>query len=184
MDFKTYEHQFYNILHDPNPAAPYDNPNYLNYTKLNWSRHQRWLKVGVLNEAIITAAKAISSVQHWVIITEPWCGDAAHIVPFIQMIANLNPLIQTDYQLRDSPPNLIEQYLTHGTKSIPKLIIRDSADKDLAVWGPRPAGCQQLYDQLKQEKADFEQQKVALQQWYNDDKGKSFQAELLPLLLA
>ncbi|MBV8251939.1 MAG: thioredoxin family protein [Chitinophaga sp.] len=184
MDIKSYEHEFFDILHDPNPAAPYDNPNYYNYTKLNWSRHQRWLKVGVLSEEIKTAVKAIQAPQQWIIITEPWCGDAAHIIPFIQMIANLNPLITTDYQLRDSAPNLIDQYLTNGTKSIPKLILRDATGKDLAVWGPRPVESQKLYNQLKKDNVDFEQQKIALQQWYNDDKGKSFQAELLPLLLA
>ncbi|MFB6454020.1 thioredoxin family protein [Chitinophaga sp. Hz27] len=183
MDFNAYEAVFQEILHNPSPAAPYNNPDYLNYTKLNWSRQSRWLKTGKLNEDLATAIKNIKEEQHWIIITEPWCGDASHSVPFIQMLATLNPLIKTDYQLRDSPPHLIQQYLTNGTsKSIPKLIMRDKQGHDIAVWGPRPAECQILYDQLHKEKADFERTKIALQQWYNDDKGVSLQRELLLLI--
>ncbi|NIG54918.1 thioredoxin family protein [Chitinophaga sp. Cy-1792] len=183
MDFNAYEAVFQEILHNPSPSAPYNNPDYLNYTKLNWSRQSRWLKTGKLNDDLATAIKNIAAPQQWIIITEPWCGDASHSVPFIQMLAALNPLITTDYQLRDSPPHLIQQYLTNGTsKSIPKLIMRDAAGKDIAVWGPRPAECQVLYDELHASKADFETLKIALQQWYNEDKGVSLQRELLLLI--
>ncbi|MGN7818980.1 thioredoxin family protein [Chitinophaga sp. 22536] len=184
MNFTDYLQLFENILQDAEPKAPYSNPDYFNYTKLNWSRQQRWLKTSVINEDITAAVKNITAPQQWVIITEPWCGDAAHIVPFLHKIAALNPLITIDIQLRDTPPFLIEQYLTNGTRSIPKLIIRDQDGNDMAVWGPRPAECQVLYNRLKAEKADFERTKIELQQWYNEDKGKSLQAELLEVLTA
>lgn len=182
MNFTDYLQLFENILQETDPKAPYNNPDYLNYTKLNWSRQQRWLKTGVINDAVTAAVKSITIPQQWVIITEPWCGDAAHIVPFLSKIAEINPLIQLDIQLRDAPPFLIEQYLTNGGKSIPKLVIRDSDGQDMAVWGPRPAGAQALYDQLKAENADFERMKIELQQWYNHDKAQSLQAELLEVL--
>src|SRR5690606_37230624 len=104
---------------------------------------------------------------HWFVITEPWCGDAAHSVPFIQLAAQLNPLITVEYELRDSEPFRINDYLTGGSKSIPKLIIRDDQGNDLATWGPRPVECQKLFDQLKIDQADFETQKTSLQHWYN-----------------
>lgn len=182
MNFTDYLQLFENILQDADPKAPYNNPDYLNYTKLNWSRQQRWLKTGVITAAMATAVKNITAPQQWVIITEPWCGDAAHIVPFLYKIAAINPLVTIDIQQRDTPPFLIEQYLTNGTKSIPKLVIRDSDGNDMAVWGPRPAGCQVLYNRLKEEKADFERMKIELQQWYNEDKGNSLQAELSEVL--
>lgn len=182
MNFTDYLQLFENILQDADPKAPYNNPDYLSYTKLNWSRQQRWLKTGVITDTMATAVKTITTPQQWVIITEPWCGDAAHIVPFLYKIAALNPLVTIDIQLRDTPPFLIEQYLTNGTRSIPKLVIRDNEGHDMAVWGPRPAGCQVLYNRLKEEKADFERTKIELQQWYNEDKGKSLQAELQEVL--
>lgn len=182
MDFHRYLLVFEDILHASPPSAPYDNAAYLDYAKLNWSRMSRWLKKGVLSEVVVETVRRINAPQHWLVITEPWCGDAAHTLPFIQLIAQQNTHISVEYELRDSPPFRIEKYLTNGSKSIPKLIIRDGKGNDLATWGPRPAACQQLYDQLKVEGADFETQKVALQNWYNADKGQSLQQELCELI--
>lgn len=182
MDFQTYFNQFEQILNHPNPAAPYDNPDYFNYTKLNQSRMNRWLKKGVLTEEMIAAVEAIGEPQQWIVVTEPWCGDAAHIVPFLHLIAARNPLISIDYELRDSEPFRINDYLTRGGKAIPKLIIRDAAGNDLATWGPRPEACQLIYSKLTAEQADFETVKTELQKWYNENEGKDTQAELVALL--
>jgi len=182
MDFRQYLLVFEDILHTQTPPAPYDNAAYLDYAKLNWSRMNRWLKKGVLSEQLIRGIKQISQPHQWIVITEPWCGDAAHSIPFIQLAAQQNQLISVVYELRDSLPFRINEYLTNGSKSIPKLIIQDAEGNDLATWGPRPAECQLLFDRLKAEGAGFEVQKVALQNWYNADKGRSVQAELEALL--
>ncbi|QEC78688.1 thioredoxin family protein [Mucilaginibacter ginsenosidivorax] len=184
MDFIAYQQLFQHILMDTNPRFPYDDPHYLNYTRLNWSRQERWLKVGALNEELVELITGINTKQNWTIITEPWCGDASHSLPFIHRLSELNPLIEVDYQLRDSEPFLINSYLTRGSKSIPKLIIADAQHQDLATWGPRPAGCQVLYEQLVKDHVVMEQQKIALQQWYNADKGVSLQQELIVIFKA
>ena len=182
MDFQHYLDYFENILSDPNAPAPYNNIDYLDYAKLNWARQQRWLKIGVLNADLAVFISQIDQPQQWIVITEPWCGDASHTVPFIHKLSTLNPLVTAEYQLRDAEPFLIERYLTNGGKAIPKLIIRDAAGKDLINWGPRPAQCQVLYNQLTAEKADFGTVKTELQKWYNADKGESFQFELFEAL--
>ena len=143
----------------------------------------RWFKVGKLSDDMLAVVRKINKPQHWIVITEPWCGDAAHNVPFIEMAARENPLITVSYELRDAEPFRIEQYLTNGTRSIPKLIIRDADDKDLATWGPRPQDCQKMYAQLVKEKASFDIVKVELQTWYNANKGEAVQKELIEVLL-
>lgn len=182
MEFSAYQAYFKSILETAEPTAPYDNPDYFNYTKLNWSRMNRWLKKGAIASALKDAVESIKTPQQWIIITEPWCGDAAHSVPFIYMIAALNSNITVSIELRDSEPFSINNYLTRGGKSIPKLIIRDTAGNDLATWGPRPAACQELYDKLMAEQADFETVKTELQHWYNADGGKGVQEELLAIV--
>lgn len=184
MNFQDYRAYFESILNKEatEQQAPYDNPDYLDYTKLNWSRMNRWFKTGKLSEALLETIKAIHKPQHWIVITEPWCGDAAHNIPFIEMIANHNSLISISYQLRDTTPFLIDQYLTNGTKSIPKLIIRDEQGKDLGIWGPRPEKCQKMYSNLIIEKADFERVKIEIQNWYNANKGVDIQNELKTLI--
>jgi hypothetical protein len=182
MDFSTYKVFFKAVLDGAKRLPPYNNPDYLNYTKLNWSRQRRWLDTGKLNEMLVEKIKAIDKPQSWIVITEPWCGDAAHILPFLYLLSELNPLLKLDIQLRDSDPHLIDRYLTRGGKSIPKLIVRNEAGQDLLVWGPRPAASQELYDRLKAEHADDEELKLQLQWWYNEDKGVSLQQELLEQL--
>jgi len=182
MTFQEYSTHFENILHTDSHQPPYDNPQYLDYTKLNWSRMNRWLKTGQLLDEMIALIRQIDEPQQWIVITEPWCGDAAHSIPFIEMMARENSLITTSYELRDTAPFLIEQYLTNGARSIPKLIIRDAQGNDLATWGPRPKDCQTIYQALTAEKASFDIVKVQLQNWYNANKGQDIQKELIALL--
>jgi hypothetical protein len=182
MTFQAYLDQFEALLKSEKQLPPYGDADFFNYAKLNWSRMNRWLKHGVIQSDLLTAIKHIQQPQHWIVITEPWCGDAAHIVPFLALIASENELIQIDFQLRDSAPFLIENYLTNGGKSIPKLIIRDTAGNDLAVWGPRPKACQLVFDELKEKQTNMNDLKTALQHWYNEDKGVALQAEILSIL--
>lgn len=183
MEFPAYYQYFKSIAEQPLSAqqAPYDQPDYLDYVQLNWSRMNRWLKNGSLSAELVNRIKEIKSAQNWLVITEPWCGDAAHSVPFIELLSEINPLIIVHYELRDSEPFSINQYLSNGSKSIPKLVLRDEDGSDLFTWGPRPVACQEIYTGLLARNADFEETKIALQKWYNADKGQTLQEELLAL---
>lgn len=181
MTWTDYNNYFDEILNNPDPKAPYDNPAYMDYTKMNQKRTNRWLKHGEILPQMKEAVARIKEDQEWILITEPWCGDAAHSVPFIYMISALSDKIELKIQLRDTDSE-IENYKTNGGKAIPMLIVRDKAGKDLAVWGPRPAACQKIYLQMKADEADFETQKITLQNWYNKDNGKSIQLELMGLI--
>ncbi len=176
MNYNEYKQLFEVILEDPDY---YSKESYTEYTRLNRSRMKRWDKLLVLDEKLSEHLIQITSPQKWIIITEPWCGDAAHVIPFLIRMTELNDLITYDIQLRDSEPFLIEDYLTNGSKSIPKLIIKDEAGNDLYVWGPRPMGVTEVLARLKAEDADAETKKIAIQNWFNADKGRSLNNELL-----
>lgn len=184
MTFQAYYNHFEKIINTPahEQQAPYDNESYIDYTRLNWARMNRWLKTGKLSDELKSVLQQINAPQYWILITEPWCGDAAHSVPFIELASRENPLITLSYELRDSEPFRINDYLTNGTKSIPKLVIRDAEGNDLATWGPRPADCQGLYTQLREENADFETMKTETQKWYNTNRGVAIQEELTEAL--
>ncbi len=178
MTFNQYLDLFHEILTSEKVTPPYDNVDYFHYTELNQKRQERWLKKGVILPDLENKIKSIDKVQNWVLITEPWCGDAAHIVPFIGKLAELNSKIKLNVQLRDSDSE-IDNYLTNGGKSIPILIVRDEEHKDLIFWGPRPVEAQKIHlDNLTSDKT-AEEKKVELQKWYNSDQGKGLQKELL-----
>lgn len=182
MEFKTYSELFQTILKAENQQDPYTDAEYFNYTKLNWSRLSRWTKTGVVFDEFAEKIKAIKSRQNWIVITEPWCGDAAHIVPMIKLMADLNPNINLTFELRDQEPFRINSYLTNGSKSIPVLIIQDEDGKDLAVWSSRPKKCQDFFNEMKAKGVEMSVMKTELQNWYNENKGYEIQKEISALV--
>ncbi len=184
MKVEAYEQQFQSILDGSNTATPYDSEDFINYVKMNQARIKRWNKIGKLLPETAKAIQKIDQTMHWVLITEPWCGDAAHSHAFIDKLAKLNTNISLTVQNRDAANSEIDQYLTNGGKSIPKLIVRDAEGHDLFSWGPRPQAAQELAMRLKgDESMDMDDKKKALQAWYNKDKGRSIQEELTQLII-
>ena len=185
MKISTYEAQFETILSGKNKLSPYDEEAYFNYVKLNDKRLKRWYKTGKIIPALEKHRSTIDQAQKWLLITEPWCGDAAHVQAFISKLVDLNELIELEIQNRDAPASEIDHYLTNGSRSIPKLIVRDSRGQDLFVWGPRPEGAQKIHlSHINNDDLTKEEKKIALQNWYNKDKGETFQEELLALFRA
>lgn len=176
MKWSEYLEQFDAILNKTLTTAPYNDPQYYEYTRLNQTRMKRWLKTSVLDGALLQLLRNIAEKQHWILITEPWCGDAAHLAPFIYLMSAENPLIDLEIQLRDSGSE-IDSYLTGNGKAIPKLIVRNAAGQDVFVWGPRPQAAQDFFLALKSGTKTMEEQKAELQQWYNQDKGQHIQEE-------
>lgn len=181
MTFDSYLGIFDEILNSSEPIPPYNDEHYFNYLELNHKRQERWNKKGVLKPETLTALSKINQELNWVLITEPWCGDAAHSNPFIAMMANQNDKIKLEVQLRDSGSE-IDKYLTNGGKSIPILVVRNAKGDDVFVWGPRPAEAQEIHLKNRDSNKGLEEQKVDLQKWYNSDKGETIQDEIYTLL--
>ena len=66
--------------------------------------------------------------------------------------------------------------------SIPKLIVRNKQGIDLFIWGPRPQKLEAIYLELKNKNENIDDMKTILQKWYNDDKGKEIQEEIMDLI--
>ena len=181
MNNIEYRKFFDDILEGREVNVPYNNQSYVDYVKLNKSRTHRWDKKGILTEELSSAIKEIDEPQNWVLITEPWCGDAANSVPLIEKMAELNPNVNLTIQLRDSGSE-IDNYLTNGAKSIPKLIVRDEVGNDLFTWGPRPKEAQELVIKQKGLDLSADEKYANVLKWYLKDKGQSIQSELMELL--
>jgi hypothetical protein len=153
----------------------------LGYTKMSLQRMKRWNKVGQLIPEMEAKIATITAPQKWILITEAWCGDAAHAFMFIQKIADSNENITFDWKLRDENLELIDKYLTNGGRSIPKLIALNENDKEIFSWGPRPKHIQERYLKLRAEEVPYSEISIELQKLYNTDKGASMQKELLEL---
>lgn len=155
-----------------------------NYTMLNNKRMKRWDKTIKIGEGVADAIKHKKFNQTWIVITESWCGDAAHVIPVINKIAELNEGINFRVVLRDDNEALMDQFLTNGSRSIAKLIILDTTTKDvIATYGPRPSTATLLVNDYKAKYGILTPEfKEELQQWYNKDKGQTVIADLVSLI--
>ncbi|HYG15232.1 MAG TPA: thioredoxin family protein, partial [Bacteroidia bacterium] len=86
--------------------------------------------------------------------------------------------------LRDENPEIMDAYLTNGSRSIPKLIaLADKTREELFTWGPRPAPVQQIMLNWRAagspEEVDY---KKDIQYWYLRDNGQELQKELVELM--
>lgn len=154
------------------------------YTQLNDKRMRRWDKTVKVSEAIKSKIQNFNKKVTWLVISESWCGDAAHIMPVINKVAELNENIDYKVVLRDENDALMNQFLTNGGKSIPKLIMIDNETKDvLNTFGPRPTVATEMVNAYKAENGQLTPKfKEDLQRWYNKDKGQSTIDDLMKLL--
>lgn len=116
-------------------------------------------------------------------ITEGWCGDAAQIVPWINQLA-IEAKIPFKVLYRDENTELMNEYLTNGGMAIPVIILTDQYGDYLKHWGPRPNDAQVLFLQEKANGKDKDSISLALQNWYNKDKGNTIVAEIKSMILA
>ena len=155
----------------------------IKYNKINLQRIIRSEKTFVLLPETERFIRSIKSRQYWLIIVEAWCGDVSQNLAPIYNLSKLNPLISFHIILRDDNPDIINNYLTEGSQSIPKLIILDENLNELAVWGPRPQGGYEILKRFKTNsnitKEEFHHD---LHLWYFKDRGIELQKEIVELV--
>jgi hypothetical protein len=154
------------------------------YTTLNEVRMNRLDKTIKIPAEINESLGKLNRDFILVVLSEGWCGDAAQILPVINKMTEAAPNLDLQIVLRDENEQLMNEFLTNGSKSIPKLILVDA--ETMAVrgsWGPRPHGGAQLIKEFKDKFGVInEEAKTELQKWYLHDKGLSTMEEIVLLL--
>lgn len=154
------------------------------YIHLNQSRMARVEKTYMPSETIVQQVMNLKHQVNWLILTEHWCGDAAQTLPVFNAIAALsNGKIALRLVYRDKNEPLMNQYLTEGSKSIPKLVQLDSNFNVTGIWGPRPSEAQKLVKTLKANPETSATYANALHLWYAKDKQLSLEKEISQLLV-
>ena len=153
------------------------------YGKLNRQRMKRLAKTVELNESLKEKARGVKANWIWLILTEGWCGDAAQNIPIIEKIAAENANIKTRYLLRDENLELMDRYLTNGSRAIPKLICLDAKTfEEIGTWGSRPQPADDYLQEMKAQGLEKPQMMENLQRWYLHDENQTIQSEFENLL--
>lgn len=183
VDYDSYRKMVHELASQGQTTGPNKTEALIEYTQLNDRRMKRWDKTLKITEEDQERIASIDKKITFLVLTESWCGDAAPSMPVMNKIASLNPNISFKVLLRDEHTALMEQFLTNGGMSIPKLIVFDEQTKVLGSWGPRPSKATALAETYKATHGTLTPEfKQDLQVWYNKDKGQNTVADILQLL--
>ncbi len=182
--YKDYREKVHQLAIDGATTGENQSDALIDYTQLNDKRMNRWDKTLktpiVIQEKIAKLDKKLT----FLVLTESWCGDASPSLPVMNKIAELNPNIELRIVLRDENLDLMNQFLTNNSMSIPKLIVIDSdTEKVIADWGPRPSTATKMVEDYKAMHGKLTPEfKQDLQVWYNKDKGQNILSDIVDLL--
>ena len=111
-------------------------------------------------------------------IAEDWCGDASNTVPIIAKFAEAVPGLELRVIQRDTYPEVMDQYLTNGSRSIPIVIALDENFAEVGHWGPRPSELQAwvMANKSTMPKTELYPQ---VRKWYARDRGETTLREVL-----
>lgn len=182
--YEDYKSMVIDLSKEGKSTGPVQNESRVNYTKLNNQRMKRLDKQTRLSEEALNAAEKIDKDFTWLVLTESWCGDAAQTLPVINKFSEVNKNIDLKVVLRDENDELMGQFLTNGSKSIPKLIvIENESKKVVSSWGPRTEKATRMIQEYKEKHGKIDETiKKDLQVFYNQDKGKQIEKEMISLL--
>ncbi len=184
LDYNEYKSLILNLLKEGKSTGAVQSDALYQYTKLNEKRMKRLDKQVKLSDETADKVQNIEKEFTWLVLTESWCGDAAQTLPIINKIAEKNTNIELKVVLRDDNEDLMNQFLTNGSKSIPKLVVVEKDTKKVVgSWGPRSIEATQMVDTYKEEHGKLDDEfKKDLQVWYNKDKGKSIEKDMSEFL--
>ena len=146
------------------------------------SEKQRGLWEGLHRIAVvpdwITAAIPPGTKRKLLVIAEDWCGDASSTIPVVAKLAESVPGIELRIIRRDVYPEVMDLYLTNGSRSIPIVIALDDDYREIGHWGPRPTELQAwvVANRPTTPKAELYPK---VRTWYARDHGESTLREVL-----
>lgn len=184
MSYEAYRNLVIQLVEQKSATGDENSKDRVDFTKLNDRRMRRWDKTLKVNEKAKKRLADFETSVTWLVITESWCGDAAHVMPVLNKISEINTNIEMKVVLRDENPELMDMFLTDGGKAIPKVIMIDNESGEvLDTFGPRPSEATGYVKRFKAANGaltpDF---KEDLQHWYNSDKGQTVVEDVIQML--
>jgi hypothetical protein len=180
---QTVDFQKYFDIANERVENPSDKDDKQEYYNLGVQRMNRTVKTFKVEEDLAEAFKAKKFTGKILIISEPWCGDASATVPALYSFFNACGT-EAKIFLRDTDTSLIDQFLTDGTQSIPKVIILNEDYTVKTSWGPRPKHGLELLKRFKANPETYPREEFYndLQVYYAKNRGRDAIEEILELL--
>ncbi|GAA5521587.1 thioredoxin family protein [Aliifodinibius salicampi] len=184
MSYEEYRTMIDNLLNENKTTGSNHSEGMVKYTKMNVHRMNRLDKQTLLKAELGEALESVEQQWIWLVLTEAWCGDAAQNIPVIAKMADQTDNIELKLILRDEHLDIMDQYLTNGGRSIPKLICLDAETlEEIGSWGPRPKEAQEKAMKWKNDsEISNKEWGEKLHKWYADNRTEDIQEEFVQLI--
>jgi hypothetical protein len=153
--------------------------------------YDAFLAVGTKHKGLWEGIYGIARIPAWalaavapgvrrklLVIAEDWCGDASSTIPIVAKLVSQVPGFELRVLLRDQNPEVMDRYLTNGSRSIPIVIALDEDFRELGHWGPRP---RELQAWVMANRATIPKPELypLVRKWYARDHGETTVREVL-----
>jgi hypothetical protein len=122
LTFNQYLDLTKSIVESSTPQGKYANEAMHRYTNSNLKRMNKVLTETKVSQRLYNLLSELQDEWIWLVISEPWCGDASWGVPALYLFASSTDKIDYRIILRDEHQEIMSAYQTNGSDSIPKLI--------------------------------------------------------------
>jgi hypothetical protein len=182
--YEEYRDMIDALLEEEKTTGDNHSDDMVHYTKMNVQRMSRWDRRAELNDSLVDKLDNLDKKWIWLVITEAWCGDAAQNIPALVKMVEETDHIDIRFILRDQNLEIMDEYLTNGGRSIPKLICLDAETlEEVGTWGPRPKLAQQKAMEWKEDESiSKEEWAKNLHKWYAKNRNQELQEEFEQLL--
>jgi len=126
----------------------------------------------------VEMALAPGEKRHLLVLAEDWCGDASNTIPVLARWAKGVDGLSLRILRRDEHPEVMDEYLTNGSRSIPIVIALDEEFNELGSWGPRPRELQ-AWVMANKTTMDQAERYKEVRRWYARDRGRTTIREVL-----
>jgi len=183
MSYIMYRAMLEDLLSRGETTGQHQSPEMLEYARLNNHRMDRIEKRFSMLPDMQAVLDNFRKHHFWLVLSEGWCGDAAQNLPALQQIAaHSHGRIELRILLRDENPELMDEWLTGSSRSIPKLIVLDESFSPIGSWGPRPAEAQKIVAEARLSGESSLEYNIRLHKWYSHNAGNDLQLEIISLL--
>lgn len=138
-----------------------------------------------VSDAARERANGLGGSWRILVISEDWCGDAFNTVPVMARLAEAVSGIELRVVKRDQNLELMDAFLTNGSRSIPIAIVLRDDDTVAGHWGPRPPELQEfVLSEKRKGERPVEEIYKDVRTWYARDRGETTVRQILDIIAA
>lgn len=130
---------------------------------------------------VVERVRRLDGDWHLLVLSEHWCGDGVNTLPWLDRLAAEAGNLDLRVLPRDQNPDLMDAHLTHGSRSIPVVMVLDARFREVGWWGPRPRELQR-WVRSEGMQLDSRERYREIRGWYARDQGRSTLDEVVRIM--